>query len=539
MGHNRFASARRISALSLAAALFWAVQCHAVPLVHLSRTAVDFGPLGLSTMSSVQPVFVTNTGDSPLMISAITLGGAQAGDFAIAGTCAPPVTIAPGGQCRIDTTATLSGFVPQMQFAIVNLASNATPPSATFSLLVTFVGDITSGMVPSPPWIDFGNQIVGTSAAHQPLMLHNSESTTEVIEGVVLYGGDAQDFTVTSDCVGQTSGHGSTCTATIGFTPSAAGPRSTQLEVDYHPTTVPTLHFSRFYSITGVGTSGGAPGTLNIDQQGLTGSWYQGATSGQGIEIEVFKDLSGPGLGFLQGSWFTFDAATSGGADHGRWYTFGGTVIAGTNSASLPLYQNLGGDFNALPITSATQVGNVTITFSDCTTAQFNYTFTDGSNRSGAVPLTRLTPNVLCATADSAPGPSDFGLSGNWYDPAKAGQGFVFEVNPVAKIVFFAWYTYAVGGQMQGAAGERWFTGQASYTPGTRSIPVTLYETTGGLLNSTTPAPGTVQVGTGTLAFSGCDAARLTYAFTSGSISGQSGSIDLVRIGSVPASCAF
>ena len=37
-------------------------------------------------------------------------------------------------------------------------------------------------MVPSPPWIDFGNQIVGTSAAHQPLMLSNAESTTEVIE---------------------------------------------------------------------------------------------------------------------------------------------------------------------------------------------------------------------------------------------------------------------------------------------------------------------------------------------------------------------
>ena len=538
MLRDLFVPARR-SALILAAALSCAAQCHAAPLVHLSRSSVDFGPLGFLSISSVQPVFVTNTGDSPLTISAVTLGGPQSNKFAIAGTCAPPITIAPGGQCRIDTMATLSGFVPLMQLATVNLASNATPPSATFSLLVTAVSDIRLGMEPSPPWIDFGNQIVGTSAAQQPLMLHNSESTTEVIESVALYGGDAQDFSMTSDCVGQTSGRGSTCTATIGFTPSAAGPRSTQLEIDYHPTTVPTLHLSRFYSITGVGTNGGSPGTLNIDQQGLTGSWYQAATSGQGFEIEVFKDVSGAGSGFLQGSWFTFDATTSGGADHGRWYTFGGAVHADTNSASLPLYQNLGGNFNALPVTSATQVGNVTITFSDCSTARYDYIFTDGSNRSGTVPLTRLLPNVLCATADSAPGPSDFGLSGNWYDPTKSGQGLVFEVNPVARFVFFAWYTYAVAGQAQGASGQRWFTGQSSYTPGARSIPVLLYETTGGMLNSTTPAPSTVQVGSGTLAFSSCNSARLTYAFTSGSVSGQSGIIDLVRVGLVPASCAF
>ena len=409
-------------------------------------------------------------------------------------------------------TATLQGFVPQTQVATVTLTSNATPPSATFGLVVTFVGDITSGMVPSPPWIDFGNQIVGTPAAQQALMLRNSESTTEVIESVALGGGEAQDFTVTSDCVGQTSGHGSTCAATIGFTPSAAGPRSTQFQITYHPTTVPTLRLSRYYSITGVGANGGSPGGLNIDQQGLTGSWYQAATSGQGFEIEVFKDSSGPGSGFLQGSWFTFDAATSGGADHGRWYTFGGAVSAGRNSASLPLYQNVGGNFNALPVTSAVQVGNVTIAFTDCTTAQFTYAFTDGSNRSGAVPLTRLTPNVLCATADSLAGTSDFGLSGNWYDPAKSGQGLLVELNPVARIVFFAWYTYAVGGQSQGVSGQRWFTALASYTPGARSIPITLRETTGGLLNSTSPAPNTVDVGTGTLAFSSCGNARLTYS---------------------------
>jgi hypothetical protein len=281
------------------------------------------------------------------------------------------------------------------------------------------------------------------------------------------------------------------------------------------------------------------PSAPNIDQQGLTGSWYQPATSGQGMEIEIFPDHVAAGTGFLQGSWFTFDASASGGADQGRWYTFGGDVRTGDSAAVLPLYQNVGGNFNALPVTSSVQVGDVGLSFSDCTTAQLNYTFTDGSGRSGAVPLTRLTPNVSCALAGSTGASGDFGLSGNWFDPAKSGQGFVVELNPAARVMFFAWYTYAVNGQALGAAGQRWYTGQANYAPGMHSLPLSLYETTGGLFNSIAPPPMTAQVGTGTLNFTSCNAATLSFSFIAGSNAGQTGSIGLARVGPAPASCAF
>ena len=92
------------------------------------------------------------------------------------------------------------------------------------------------------------------------------------------------------------------------------------------------------------------PSAPNIDQHGLTGSWFDAATSGQGIELEVYPDNVAPGTGFLQGSWFTFDNAVSGGADHGRWYTFGGNVSAGNSAAVFTLYQNVGGNFDALPL---------------------------------------------------------------------------------------------------------------------------------------------------------------------------------------------
>jgi len=532
-----FAS-RRDSIACLVAMCAVSVPALGAPVAGFSRTSVQFGFVSQGVASPTAPVFVTNTGDADLTLTSLALSGAQAGDFLVRGTCAPPLTLRPTERCRVDVVMLSSSPRGKAIAATLTVQSNAATPSTDVALIGR-VDPALSGptLLPSPEWVDFPPQPVLSASQGAMLVVTNATNLPLSVQQFTLLGGDADDFRLSSDCnVVRTLTHNQTCTATIVFTPKAAGPRSTEISMQ---TSYGGVDAFNRYSITGIGASGTAPGTLNIDQQGLTGSWYQAATSGQGIEVEVFNDLGGAGVGYLQGSWFTFDAATSGGADHGRWYTFGGNVQAGTNSASLPLYQNTGGNFDALPVTSATQVGHVTMTFGDCTTAQFDYTFTDGSGRSGSVPLTRLTPNVLCAISGSAAGPSDFGLSGNWFDPAKGGQGLVFEINPVASIVFFAWYTYAIAGQAQGAAGQRWYTGQANYTPGARTIPVTLYETTGGVMNAAMPAPSTIAVGTGTLAFASCTASQLTYAFTAGSNAGQTGRVDLVRVGAVPASCAF
>ena len=276
---------------------------------------------------------------------------------------------------------------------------------------------------------------------------------------------------------------------------------------------------------------------LDLDQHGLTGSWYQATTSGQGFEIEVYPDLS-PGSGLAQVSWFTFDVA-AGGEDHERWYTASGTVTSGQPSAALTIYQNTGGNFNALPTTTAQAVGTATLSFESCTSGELAYNFTDGSGRTVSIPLTRLTQNVTCGTG-AAPFSTntDVAHSGNWYDANTAGQGFVVEVNPTSGAFFAAWYTYAPTGAAAGAAGQRWYTAQATFTAGMRSIPVTIYETTGGIFNTPTPAgQKTAAVGTGTLAFQSCAAATFSYTFTGGASMGLSGTINLSRVGPVPPGC--
>jgi hypothetical protein len=58
----------------------------------------------------------------------------------------------------------------------------------------------------------------------------------------------------------------------------------------------------------------------DLNQHGLTGSWYEAATSGQGVEIEIYPDLTAPGTGLAFMSWFTYDSAV-GGAERQRWST--------------------------------------------------------------------------------------------------------------------------------------------------------------------------------------------------------------------------
>jgi hypothetical protein len=276
---------------------------------------------------------------------------------------------------------------------------------------------------------------------------------------------------------------------------------------------------------------------VDLDQHGLTGSWFKQATSGQGVEVEVFPNpATGTGSTFV--SWFTYDTA-SGGADHQRWYTAQGAVVTGQPSAALTIYQNTGGNFNGPPVTTAQPVGTATLSFDTCTSGQLQYNFSDGTGRSGTMPLTRLTQNVTCATTMPYPTNADFALSGNWFGgAATSGQGFTAEVNPMNGAFFAAWYTYMPNGTLAGAAGQRWYTAQGAFTAGMRSIPVTIYETTGGIFDTPTP-PGqkTVPVGTGTMAFQSCTAATFNYTFTGGTSAGLSSTINLIRVGPVPPGC--
>jgi len=277
-----------------------------------------------------------------------------------------------------------------------------------------------------------------------------------------------------------------------------------------------------------------AASSPNLNQHGITGSWYNPATGGQGLEVELYPDFGEAGKGLLFGGWFTYDVTAPGGQ---RWYAIGGAVSNIDGAVDLGIYAGFGGNFSAGPAIPPTQVGTATLALNDCTTGTLSYRFDD--DRMGSMPLTRLTANTTCATlGDNGNAPSTYLLSGSWFDARFAGQGLIIDANPAQKVFFAAWYTYAPNGEaIGGLQSERWYVMQAEFLPGAATLTdVPIYTDSGGVFDEPTP-PTPAAVGTANIAFHSCSSATFAYSFTAGVNRGLNGTLELTRTGPTPAGC--
>jgi len=297
-----------------------------------------------------------------------------------------------------------------------------------------------------------------------------------------------------------------------------------------------TDHGDANFDHVAFGPTGTALGSVNVNQEGLSGTWYNPATSGQGMQFQFAPDDSNPAEGNLFGAWYTYDVVASPDASSQRWYSVQTHLSDDGQAATVNIYRNTDGNFDAPPITTAQQVGVGVLTFDTCESGEFAYIMDDG--RASTIPLRRLLPNIDCVTTGTPTNPSsDFGFTGPWYDPSTSGQGMLIEVNPAIERVFVGWYSYAENGEGEGESGQRWFSGQGPYTVGDRTLPMTIYTSTGGLFD-TGGGVTTTPVGTATLTFTSCTEGTFDYAFTAGELSGKSGSIPLTRGGPAAQSCA-
>jgi hypothetical protein len=271
---------------------------------------------------------------------------------------------------------------------------------------------------------------------------------------------------------------------------------------------------------------------MNLNQRGITGTWYNPKTSGQGFTFQVYPDLNDVGKGLLAGAWYTFSPADASGnalADVGgqRWYYLDGQVDPVSSYINVNIYTGTGGSFDAPPKIPALPVGTGTLILRDCNGGSLDYAFDDG--RRGSVPLTRLTANINCAPAgDNGADASNNLLSGFWYNPATSGQGLVLDVNPINQLLFAGWYTYA----NDGSGGQRWYTLQTALTPGATSVESPILTATGGAFDAPNPVvPQTV--GTAQVVFESCTSMTVNYTFKDGT----KGNMKLQPTGPVPAGC--
>jgi len=109
----------------------------------------------------------------------------------------------------------------------------------------------------SPAALQFGTQVVGTSSVAQTVTLTNQGGLTLNISGITVTGTDAADFSHTDTC-GPGLAAGASCTISVIFTPTQAGPLTATLTVSDNGAGSP-----QSVALSGTGVSSGPNVTLS------------------------------------------------------------------------------------------------------------------------------------------------------------------------------------------------------------------------------------------------------------------------------------
>lgn len=126
----------------------------------------------------------------------------------------------------------------------------------------------------------------------------------------------------------------------------------------------------------------------------LSGSWYDPATSGQGLLIDYGPNTFG---GFLFAAWFTFDTPDDSGVQSvgdssQRWLTASGMGPTGSNGLELMFANTSGGVFNERATTQTTdsEYGVGKLSVDDCEFITMDFELPEGN--SGSLTLQRALP---------------------------------------------------------------------------------------------------------------------------------------------------
>lgn len=247
---------------------------------------------------------------------------------------------------------------------------------------------------------------------------------------------------------------------------------------------------------------------------GHAGAWFNPATPGQGLFIDVDSSR-----GYMFLGWFTFTGAGSEAPNQQRWFTAQGDYSG--NTATLVLSETRGGRFDDPQAVTTTPVGEITLAFVDCNLGELLYRL-DDSGLEGSFPLERVIPGSA-GTCDELAGSApqavaiNAGMDGAWYDEATSGQGFFIDAQPDPQggnFLFLSWFTYGD----DSVSGQRWLTAQGAFSAARAQL--VLSETRGGAFDDPL-MPATLPVGTVDLDFDDCSHALLRYDLPAEDVQGE------------------
>ena len=242
-------------------------------------------------------------------------------------------------------------------------------------------------------------------------------------------------------------------------------------------------------------------------------------TSYQGLWLGPNATESGWGINFthqgnvLFATWFTY------GADGTMWLVMSGGTQTAPGRFAGDLHRTTGPAFNAEPFTAIqssnyTQVGNLTVNFTDGNTGSMTYTVNGVTQTKSISRYVFTTPTPVCdlgGNAGASPNYSDL-----WYR-SEAESGWGVNIVHQGDILFATWFTYETGGTASSPAKGMWLVMSNGNKTANNVYTGALQRTTGpnAFSNSTAFDPNQVQrttVGDATFTFS--DANTGTFRYT-------------------------
>jgi hypothetical protein len=224
--------------------------------ITINPTSVTFGSQEVDTTTTTTPQLVTVsvTGTNPVTLTGFTGTGADPGDFSIGSgtTCEFETPLAAGTTCKLGIIFTPSAVGSRTATIQISGTFTGTPANVTAS--GTGTAQIASL---TPQLLQFPSTVVGATASAMIATLANLSSTvslTGISPTITSFPSGTFAISANTCPVSGTLGPGLSCTISVTYTPTAAGPAGGELSVaDSDTGTSPQVVF-----LTGTGLNASA-----------------------------------------------------------------------------------------------------------------------------------------------------------------------------------------------------------------------------------------------------------------------------------------
>ena len=198
----------------------------AQPAVSLSASTLDFGAASLGTKSTAQAITLTNSGQAPLVLAGLALGGTASGDFALVGTCANGATVAPGGTCTLQLTfAPTAVGARSGTLTVTSNAANGSPVVALSGSGVQYAISV------NPAALSMQSPMGVMSAVAQAVITDSGASPLTLTSIAVTGPFSLQQGSNSCGAGPMDLSSGQSCSVYVAFLPAAAGAATGELVI--------------------------------------------------------------------------------------------------------------------------------------------------------------------------------------------------------------------------------------------------------------------------------------------------------------------